>query len=438
MYATDSALSDKPIPLKTPEELPGRTPPILEIGPDFLGAGNIPDGIELPTGAVWTPALWVFGSYRTAFNYFDDGSKGNNEVAEWANRLDLFFNLHLSGTERVLLGLQPLHRNDNFSGYIFKPDRNDGFENALNGNIKTLFFEGDFGEIFPNLDPKDQGSFDLGFAVGRQPIFFEDGIMFNDTIDAVGLTRDTVMFRDLSVDTRITGLFGWDNVNRDDNRRDANAMVFGLFTETDLRPATTNLDFAYVRSTSREDGDGAYLGVGSTQRIGLLNTTLRANGSLAVDKESDAVSDGALLSAEVSTTPFGTEDVAYGNFFVGIKKYSSAARDELAGGPLGQVGLLFAAVGLGNYGAPLSNRADNVAGGSLGYQKFWNQARTQVVLEVGGRKGTKAGIDDAGAIGGRFQQAIGDRVIWRVDSFARWVEDLNEGFGARTELQVRF
>ena len=79
-----------------------------------------------------------------------------------------------------------------------------------------------------------------------------------------------------------------------------------------------------------------------------------------------------------------------------------------------------------------------MAGGSLGYQKFWNQARTQVVLEVGGRKGTKAGIDDAGAIGGRFQQAIGDRVIWRVDSFARWVEDLNEGFGARTELQVRF
>ena len=52
--AESSALSDEPIPLKTEEELPERTPPLIEIGPDFLGTGNIPPGIELPTGAELT------------------------------------------------------------------------------------------------------------------------------------------------------------------------------------------------------------------------------------------------------------------------------------------------------------------------------------------------------------------------------------------------
>ena len=56
------------------EDLPERTPPIVEIGPAFLGTGNIPKGIELPTGAIWTPLLWVFGDYWTALNYFDNGT----------------------------------------------------------------------------------------------------------------------------------------------------------------------------------------------------------------------------------------------------------------------------------------------------------------------------------------------------------------------------
>ena len=104
--AAGSTLSTEPIPMKAEEDLPERTPPIIEIGPDFLGTGNIPEGIELPTGAVWTPALWIFGNYRTAINFFDNGA--DPEVLEWANRLDLFANLQLSGTERLLLGSEPI------------------------------------------------------------------------------------------------------------------------------------------------------------------------------------------------------------------------------------------------------------------------------------------------------------------------------------------
>jgi hypothetical protein len=140
----------------------------------------------------------------------------------------------------------------------------------------------------------------------------------------------------------------------------------------------------------------------------------------------------------VSTTPQGTNNVAYGNAFCGIDVYASAARGELAGGPLGRVGLLFAAVGLGNFGPPLSNRADKVFGGAVGHQWAFSDNRTQTVLEVGGRKGTSSEINDAAAIGTRFQQAIGTRMILHDDGFAAVQQNRDERFGIRSELPVRF
>ena len=175
-----SALGSEPIPMKTKEELPSRTPPIIEIGPDFLGTGNIGPGIELPTGAVWQPALWVFGDLRTATQYFDNGPE--EEVQEWVTRLELFFNVQLTATERLLFGVSPLRRNANFTGYRRKPDGPNGFS-EFNFDTTALFFEGEFGEIFPNLDPDDTGSLDIGFSIGRQALFFQEGMMMDDTID---------------------------------------------------------------------------------------------------------------------------------------------------------------------------------------------------------------------------------------------------------------
>ena len=51
------------------------------------------------------------------------------------------------------------------------------------------------------------------------------------------------------------------------------------------------------------------------------------------------------------------------------------ARGPATGGPLGRAGINFAAVGLGSYGAPLSSRARDVAGGAFGYQKFYGAAK---------------------------------------------------------------
>ena len=92
-----SELKTEPGKYLSDESLPPRTVPLLEVGPSFLGTGNIPKGFTLATGAVWTPSLWVYGNFRSGLQSYDDGGDLGVTTNEWANRLDLFANLQLSG-----------------------------------------------------------------------------------------------------------------------------------------------------------------------------------------------------------------------------------------------------------------------------------------------------------------------------------------------------
>ena len=260
-----SALGKDPVPMFDGDAKLGTTPPILSIGDPFLKAGNIAPGITLPTGAVWQPALWLFGSYSTSAGYFDNGVTPSREY--WSNRLDLFLNLKLSPTERVLLGFSPLSTGANHTGFQHTTGGKTEFINAANFEIRTLFFEGEFGEIFPRLAPDDNKGLDFGFSIGRQPIFFQDGVMLNDTMDAFGITRDTVMIPGVTQDLRITGIVGFNDIRRDDNKLDKDALLFGVFTETDFPISTVDVDAAFVsqrqpggrrRALSRRLGDAAH------------------------------------------------------------------------------------------------------------------------------------------------------------------------------------
>lgn len=432
----DSALSSKPIPMKTDKELPTRTPPIIEIGPKFLGNGNLDPGITLPTGAVWQPALWVFGGYRTALQYFDDGT--GKETQEWVNRLDVFTNLQFTPTERILFGVSPLNRGNKFTGYTRRGAKPDSFDSEANFDVTTLFFEGDFGEIFPNLDPGDKHSLDFGFAIGRQPLFFQQGIMINDTVDAIGITRDTNMIPGWTPDSRVTVLYGWNNVHRADNKNDNDARIFGVFTETDFRVSTVDVDFAYVTSSETNGGDVGLVGIGATQRLGLYNTSFWANMSWAPDRKSAVANNGVLLFGEISRTLPGSDDLVYVNLFWGIDNYTSAARDPTAGGPLGQMGVLYASVGLGSYGAALSNAAAEAVGTAVGYQMFFDNQRTQLVLELGGRQPTVSNRKGAIAAGARLQFAMWDRYRLQFDGFVSDQEGGHTGAGLRSEFSVQF
>ncbi|MBL4700726.1 MAG: hypothetical protein JKX85_05645 [Phycisphaeraceae bacterium] len=438
MQMRTSRISDESVPNLNVENFIQRPKPLLELGNTFLGTGDIAPGIDLPGGAVWQPSLLIYGVYRTAFQTFHDG---DTTRSEWTNRLDIFGNLQLTGSERVHVSLRPLEENNSFSGYNFDSNHQDGSgpTETFNAKVRTLFFEGDLGELFPNADPNDVRSLDLGFSVGRQPLFYQDGMLINDIVDAVGITRNTLLPKG-GADLQATFIYGWNELHRANNIENNNADVnlYGLFFAADYPKSTIHLDLVYVDDTDLNT-DGFYWATSSVQRIGHYNTTFRVMGSHALDVESAAVRDGVLLFSEVSWTPAWSDNIVYINAYWGIDQFSSVARDPSAGGPLGRVGVLFDSVGIGRYDAPLSNRANDSFGAALGYQMFLGDGfHEQLVLEVGGRQSTTQDSDGFYAIGARYQKALDQHWVLQLDAFASLQESRDEGYGSRIELRYQF
>jgi len=428
-----------------PDKIPDRPERLMLFGEPLLGTGEISDGIEMPGGAVWRPRLHVFGTYRSAIQAFNDG---HTTFAEWANRLDLFSNLQLTERERVLAGFEVLHDRDNgeFTGYNFHPGedplgRGDrGFVEEFNLDVRTLFFEGEIGQLVPDLrgyDPEDFDELDIGFSVGRQPLFKQDGLLINDTVDSVGVTFNSLRIPGGS-NLQVTGLYGWNEVHRGNNHEQDQQHLFSLSGRADLPERTLEGDLFYVLDNDTHH-DGIFWGVASIQRMGHFNTAFRVLGSHAPDGESSTVRNGYLLFGETSWTPAYSYDNAYITGFWGIDEFTSAARGPLTGGPLGQVGINFAAIGLGRYGAPITNDPGEAVGGAVGYRWILgDHKRTHLTTELGARTSTASEGADTAALSGRYQQALGQHTIVQFDLFGSVQDSDDPGFGGRIEFRYTF
>ncbi len=310
----------------------------------------------------------------------------------------------------------------------------------FNENIlhpRTFFFEGELGELFPNWDKGDRRNYDYGISLGRQPLTLQDGILVaDDSIDMIALTRNALL-PSFGSHMRLSGIFAWNEIERGDNVEDRSAYLFGLNGFVDMPRSTVEGDLLYL--SSGEQGDGFFAGLGAIQRIGKVATTFRVNQSIAVENASAGIQSGTMLFAEMSLEPAYTHNVLYLNGYWGIDDFTSAVRGPATGGPLGRTGLLFAAVGLGNYGSALSNAGSRSTGGALGYQMFFGELRRrQLTMELGGLTPTDGRNTRASALGARFQQAIGQRTILVLDAFGALREDSRESFGGRVEFLVKF
>ncbi len=440
----ESALEEEATGL---QPIPERPRLLVEWNERFLSPGWLNRGIKMPTGVIWRPAVWVFGQYRSAYQYFDT-NRAPDPISEWANTLDLFGQVNLSGTERVLVGLRPMdeERGDRreFAGYDF---RNGNWIDGGNAEFQTLFFEGDFGEIFPFLDPYDTRFLDYGFSVGRMPLIAQQGLLLNeDRADSVTVTRNTLNgYGNLNL--RITGVYSWDELNRNSptgrpNTFDEGSQMFAILTESDYYHNTFNVDAVYVDSDDRVFGDLFSFGVSAIRRHYLFhntyNTSLHFLASIPNGPTTPFSNQGELLFAQTSWTPHHTEDLIYVNAFWAIDQFTSPARGPLVGGPLGQTGILFAAPGLGRAGPPINNGTNDVAGASLGYQLFFDETRQQVIWEIGGRKETEGVSRGIIATGMRYQRAMGQHFIFIVDGFVGKQEAMPTSTGARSEILLRF
>lgn len=431
-----SRITDEYIPLQI-EAVPDRPKPILELGEPFKGTGTLSQGFTLPTGATWQPSLLVFGTARFGLQ---TNNRSGARITEAASRFDLFANLQLSGTERLVAGFRTLDQDGRFTGYVLDsedPTIEEGSEEEFNADVGSLFFEGDFGEIFPNLSPRDFRATDIGFAVGRQPLFFQEGILINDVVDGLGVTRNSVLPKSTS-NFRATLFWGWDNVTR--NAVQDTGRLFGLFTSTDFNTVTMDIDATYVAGRTGYS-DMVAVGMSSVRRFGLMNNSLRLLGSFPT--ESDAPEDtGILVFNEFSWTPTGGHNFVYINSFYAYNEFFPAALGPAVGGPLGRAGIAFAGTGLGRYGAPLNARAVDSVGAAVGYQHFLAHNRQQLVFEAAGRVDTEddpLGIGDQYAGTVRYQMAIGRRYVLVLDAFASYEDLIDEtSGGGRVELQVRF
>lgn len=424
----------------TGDQLPPRPGLPLELGDGFLDTGNLSPGFDMPGGAVWQPRLWVYGDYRSAVQSFGDGT--SKPIYEWANRLDAYANLQLTGTERLLVGMHPLDQDQSgrFTGYTFGQAHK--FNNDFDGTISTLFFEGDFGSTFPDLDPKGDSPIDFGYSIGRQPMQFQNGIMVNDFIDAVGITRNNIHVPGTS-NMRITGIYGW-NLNRP-NRPEGSGRPFitGIDSSTETLDSTVDVDAMYVGDESIY-GSEANFGAAWAHRFGLIFSTLRINNSLATGAPTAVSTNGSLISGEFSFTPYNSDDNVYVDPFVALGTYSPAAQDPMAAGPLSALGILFAGYGYGtSYGigtlrTTISSEAQDAVGFATGYQAFYGDHAENITVEIGGREAiTSAGFDALG-IGAQYQHALTQRTMWQVNASGALQEARNAAFALRTEIYVQF
>jgi hypothetical protein len=437
-------LSEEYIPFKSVGDIPYRPALFLELGDPFLDTGNLYEGFEVPIiGAVWQPRLWSYMIYRTTLQTFDNGAVGRVRDTEWANRLDWYFNLQLTGTEKILLGLRPLDNNSpgRFTRYSFNSSDED-FKNELGLDVETLFFEGDLGSLLPKLDRAGTTPLDFGFTVGRQPITFQEGILINDTIDAVGLVRNNIVFPGTS-NLRISGMWGWDRLDRNDRARNVESNMYALFGFADTHVNSINVDMIYVDDNADgvQSGDGFYLGLSSIQRIralGGISTAFRLNSSFALDNEiaGNVVGDGTLLTGEFSTLVPGSEDIAYFNPFLAIGNFTQAGREAIVGGPLANTGILFASPNLSTYGAEISPFVDDDVGFALGYQAFWDHTRRNLIMEMAGRHDFSGDGFDSLGFGFQLQQALGQHVQLQLEGFYTLQEDRTDASGARFEVLV--
>lgn len=428
-------------PENTVKLLPARPSLLVELGDGFLDTGKLDSGFEVPfIGAVWQPRFWAYAINRTTYQSFKDGRSGNGRETEVANRLDLFANLQLTGTEKILLGLRPTDQNrpDRFTRYSFT-GREEGFNNELNWDVETLFFEGDFGSLFPVLDQAGILPIDYGFTVGRQPVVFQEGILINDTVDAVGIIRNNIPFPGAS-NLRVSAMWGWNRLDRNDIGTPSDEDMYGVFIAADTHTSTYNLDMIYVDDD--DNRDGFYVGASSIQRIpswGGISTAFRVNASFALDEEvrGNVVGDGVLLTSELSKTVDGSDDIVYFNSFLGIGNFTQAGREAVVGGPLANTGILFASPNLSLYGAEINPFTDDdVIGGAVGYQAFWDNNRRNLILEVAGRHDLAGTGFDSLGLGFQLQQAVGQHVQLQLEGFYTFNEGREDGTGARAEVQV--
>lgn len=442
--------------------------PLIELGRKLYDSGPIPEAFDF-FGAKnpYIEHFMIFGDFKTAIAYVDGQNNIENlEQGVLAFQLNLELDLAITATERFHALIQPLDRGGKFTRWDFAGTKNDfdtniDFFNDMEFN--TFFFEGDLGAILTGALDRDMG-FDLPFAIGLLPLLFHNGIWVEDAFTGFAVTIPALNSPALDISNMdITFFAGFDEVNTNalaGNDQDAKIFAVNMFIESNGGYWEIGYGFTYDDSDAG-DADYHNLMVSFTRRYGgIISNSLRVIYNFGQKKDNiegdglnNDTADGVLLLVENSLiSPLPLTLVPYLNMFAGFNKPQSLARGGANGGVLKNTGINFEKDNL-TLTTTLDDTAQDTYGAALGIEYLCDPfglsddrlgINGQIVVEfafVRELEGGESKIANEGsqyAFGLRFQQALSQATIIRVDANYIIQEDEEELSSIRFELRRKF
>ena len=394
------------------------------------------------------PSLTVFGDWRTALAYNDNGAVETGQVA---TRLNLDVDLRLTATERLHAFFRPLDGRGQFTRYEFLGDDRDQGDLVVDGNLKTLFFEGDVGAIYSGL-ADDYTSWDLPFAVGLTPLLFQNGVWLEDAFigDAVSLTALNSPRLDISnMDFTVFG--GFDKVTTpailDDQGAlaDHNPDIFGVAAFFEAKEGYWEAGYGRIEGSGDFDDNGYdSLTVAFTRRYGgWLSDSVRGIWTFGQDPDDNAqqTADGVILLVENSLiTSRPTTLVPYLNAWIGLDRPQPLADDT---GLLKNTGINFETDALTGF-PKFDDTGQDTFGAALGIEYLFGLDQQIVVelaaLNVFGDADDlgRPSKDDEYALGLRYQLPVTSAWIVRADAMHGWRRNDDDIRGVRFEVRRKF
>jgi hypothetical protein len=418
--------------------------PWIELGKPFYGNGILRPAIPTFSDVdPWQPSFLVYGDYRMGVGVHRNG--GQN-IRNFAHRLNLDMDLRLTGTERFHAFMGPLDHNNRFTRLDFSDSRNVEFEEELDGQFETGFFEGDLGAMTGRMIGVD-APFDLPFTVGLVPLVFQNGIWFEDAIAGAAVSfpwRHSALLNWANFDA--TFFAGFDQITSPAfNNDNGAAQVFGTAWFIEAYSGYIEADYAYLNDRDSQGRSYHNFGVSFTKRyFDRVSNSIRFIGNQGQSGgRLERSADGGILLIEnalISSTP--NTVVPYANFFVGNGRPQSAARAGGSGGILRNTGILFESDGL--TGLPtLDATGTSAYGGAIGINMLSADYTRQIVFEFAGLDTYDNPLLSNAAgpqygLGTRYQKALNNWSQIRVDLMAGALDDAPNIYGSRFEFRWKF
>jgi len=456
VFGPDPTYEDKPYSPEAQIEIYGakkpveKVDPLLELFRPIYQEGPFREGnTAVGEKNLIFPGLNIFGDWRTAIAYNDNGA---NEVGQIATRLNLDVDFKITGTERLHAFFRPIDRGGQFTRYEFFGDDRDQGDFILDGNIETLFFEGDLGSIYAGMTDTYQ-DFDLPFALGLTPMLFQNGIWVEDAFIGGGfsiMAKNSPKFDISNMDFTVFG--GFDKVttpaikNADGALNDDDLSVIGIAGFIEANEGYWEGGYGYLDGRTDQFDDQSYhsLTLAFTRRYGgWLSNSVRALWTFGQDRDNNAqeTAEGWMFLIENSlVTHKPSTLVPYFNFWAGFDRPQPLADDS---GLLKNTGINFETDALTGF-PKLDDTGHDTFGGAIGIQYLFDLQR-QLVLEVATvqimgdvNEVGRAAVDDQYGFGIRYQHPISPAWILRADAMYGLLKNADDFKGARFEVRRKF